>query len=103
MTWAYTMPANGYHFLYGYENNVLRYTNGNQFVIPSDALRGDVDNDGEVAIADVTALVDALLTGNLDDSDNFNSTAADVDGDGEIAIADVTALIDFLLTGVWND
>ena len=103
MTWAYTMPANGYHFLYGYENNVLRYTNGNQFVIPSDALRGDVDNDGEVAIADVTALVDALLTGNLDDSDNFNSTAADVDGDGEIAIADVTALIDYLLTGVWND
>jgi hypothetical protein len=60
-----------------------------------------VDNDGNVAIADVTALIDALLSGNFDDGDEFSSDAADCDLDGEIAIADVTTLIDYLLSGNW--
>lgn len=102
ITWPYTMPSNGYHFLYGFENNVLKYTNGDQFVLPvPDIIRGDADNDGQVTIADVTALIDALLTGNFDDSDEFSGDAADCDGDGEITIADVTTLIDYLLSGNW--
>jgi hypothetical protein len=102
ITWAYTMPCNGYHFLYGYQNNVLKYTNGNKFELPGGGFtRGDVDNDGNVAIADVTALIDALLSGNFDDGDEFSSDAADCDLDGEIAIADVTTLIDYLLSGNW--
>ena len=102
ITWAYTMPCNGYHFLYGYENNVLKYTNGNKFELPGGGFtRGDVDNDGNVAIADVTTLIDHLLTGDYDDADDFNSDAADCDGDGGIAIADVTTLIDYLLSGNW--
>ena len=102
ITWPYTMPCNGYHFLYGYENNVLKYTNGNKFELPGGGFtRGDVDNDGNVAIADVTALIDALLSGNFDDGDEFSSDAADCDLDGEIAIADVTTLIDYLLSGNW--
>ena len=52
---------------------------------------GDVDDDGEVGIADVTALVDILLQG------AEGPDAADVDQDGEVSIADVTALIDILL------
>ena len=102
ITWPYTMPCNGYHFLYGYENNVLKYTNGNKFELPGGGFtRGDVDNDGNVAIADVTTLIDHLLTGDYDDGDEFSSDAADCDLDGEIAIADVTTLIDDLLSGNW--
>ena len=54
---------------------------------------GDVNHDGDVNIADVTALIDMLLG-------NGNATCtlcADVNGDSEINIADVTALIDKLL------
>ncbi len=102
ITWPYTMPCNGYHFLYGYENNVLKYTNGGKFELPGGGFtRGDVDNDGKVAIADVTVLIDHLLTGDFDDADVFSSDAADTDLDGQIAIADVTALIDYLLSGEW--
>jgi len=102
ITWPYTMPCNGYHFLYGYENNVLKYTNGDLFVLPGGSFtRGDVDNSGTVNIGDVTALIDALLTGNLDDSEDFSGDAADCDESGDINIADVTTLIVFLLTGNW--
>ena len=96
------MPSHGHHFLYGYENNVLKYTNGNKFELPGGGYtQGDVDNDGSISIADVTALIDALLSGNFDDSDEFSSDAADCDLDGEISIADVTTLIDYLLSGNW--
>lgn len=57
-------------------------------------VRGDVDFDGVVAVADVTALTDYLLLG---DVYPFNVANADVDGDGEVTISDVSALIDKLL------
>ena len=55
---------------------------------------GDVDGDGRVTVADVTALIDYLLTGDIE---GINPETADVDGDGKIAVADVTALIDIIL------
>ena len=58
-------------------------------------MAGDVDHDGQVNIADVTALIDHLLGGN----GAVCATCADVDGDGEVNIADVTILIDRLLSG----
>ena len=58
--------------------------------------RGDVNGDGNVTIADVTALIDYLLTGN---ANAINIANADVNNDETISIADVTALIDMLLTG----
>lgn len=58
-------------------------------------LLGDVNNDGSVSIADVTALIDYLLSG---DESAINLAAANVDGDETIAISDVTALIDILLS-----
>ena len=61
-------------------------------------LMGDADGDGQVAIADVTALIDYILTG---DDTGINTGAADLDGDGLITIADVTTLIDIIL-GVNN-
>ena len=57
-------------------------------------IKGDVNNDGEVNIADVNALIDIIL-GGKDDSEG----RSDVNEDGEVNIADVNALIDIILTG----
>ena len=54
---------------------------------------GDVDGDGKVAISDVTALIDILLSGGTAPG------SADVNGDNKVTIDDVTALIDLLLGG----
>ena len=54
---------------------------------------GDVNDDGYVTIADVTTLIDILLSGTPAPG------AADVNGDSNVSIADVTALIDMLLSG----
>ena len=66
--------------------------------IQAHALRGDVNNNNEVTIADVTALIDYLLSG---DESSISLTGADVNRDGNVAINDVTALIDYLLGGQW--
>ena len=58
-------------------------------------LKGDVDDDGEVAINDVTVLIDALLQS---DYSAINEMNADYDEDGEISISDVSMIIDYLLT-----
>ena len=55
-------------------------------------LTGDVNDDGEVNIADVNNLIDIILTG------ASTTTAADVNGDGEVNIADINTVIDFILT-----
>ena len=55
---------------------------------------GDVNDDGAVNIADVTRLIDYLLSG---DTSGINLYAADVNSDDNINIADVTHLIDILL------
>ncbi len=54
---------------------------------------GDVNGDGQLTIADVTALIDLLLQGNP----SFKQSA-DLDGSGSLTIRDVTALIDLLLS-----
>lgn len=59
-------------------------------------LVGDVDNNGSINIADVTTLIDYLLSG---DNALINPMNADLDNDSNINIADVTALIDKLLSG----
>jgi len=60
-----------------------------------EVLRGDVNKDGTVAIADVTTLIDMLLSG------AEMIPEADCNLDGAMAIADVTCLIDYLLSGEW--
>ena len=59
---------------------------------------GDVNMDGSIGVADVTSLLNYILTGN---ESPFDTNAADVDQNGEIAINDVTGLINYLLTGEW--
>ena len=63
-------------------------------------LRGDVDNNGEVKIGDVTALISYLLSG---DASEVNLQAADCDQNGEVKIGDVTTLISYLLSGTWAE
>ena len=70
-----------------------RYTEGGQT-----GMRGDVNKDNDVTIADVTALIDYLLGG---DASAINLTNADCNLDTNTTIADVTALIDYLLNGAW--
>ena len=54
-------------------------------------LPGDVNNDGEVTIADVNALINMILTGAFEPS-------GDVNKDNEISIADVNAVINIILS-----
>lgn len=71
-----------------------------EIVIPAKAvasLRGDVDNNGRVEIADVSALIDALLNTTM-----YLPEGADCDLDGDFGIGDVSALIDYLLNGEWT-
>lgn len=76
-------------FLVSEEFNVIRL-----------GLRGDVNRDGHTTIADVTALIDILLTDPVNPSalPQFDYIAADFNENGQIKINDVTALIDYLLS-----
>ena len=67
--------------------------------MPFTTICGDVTGDKVVNIADVTALIDYLLSS---DASSINLDAADCNGDSSVTIGDVTALIDYLLTGSWN-
>ncbi len=60
--------------------------------------RGDVNNDGNVNISDVTALINYLLSNN---ATGLNLDAANCNQDNTINISDVTTLINFLLSGNW--
>ncbi len=57
-------------------------------------VKGDVNGDGEVTVADINALIDIILTG---DADQDTMRRADVNEDGEINVADVNTLIDIIM------
>jgi hypothetical protein len=66
-------------------------------VITTATVPGDINKDGKRTIADVTALISALMTNNFTETDNFDPAAADMDGDTFVKINDVTALIGILM------
>ena len=57
-------------------------------------LKGDVNGDGEVNIADINALINIIL-GNVADAETM--LRADVNEDGEINVGDINALVDIIL------
>ncbi len=59
------------------------------------AMVGDVNGDGQVTAADVTAIYEYLLN-----NDNSNMINGDQNGDGEITAADVTTVYDVLLGNI---
>ncbi len=61
-------------------------------------LRGDANGDGTVSIADVSVLIDYLLS---KDESALNMANADCNLDQTVSIADVSALIDYLLAKTW--
>jgi hypothetical protein len=54
-------------------------------------IRGDVNGDGEVNIADINAIIAMILS-------DVSDSAGDVNGDSEINIADINAVIDIILS-----
>lgn len=63
------------------------------------SLRGDVNKDSYVTIADVTALINYLLNGDAASVD-VEAANCNLSEDG-VNISDVTALINYLLSGTW--
>ena len=81
-----TNPTTSMQNLYGIE---VRYAKA--------PLRGDVNRDGSVTIADVTALVNIILGKDDAQPYKYDHDAADVNTDKSITIADVTALVNIIL------
>ena len=61
------------------------------------SIPGDINYDGLISIADVTALVNIILGKDNSKPYQYNHDAADVNTDGTISIADVTALVNMIL------
>ena len=66
----------------------------NVSVVQKTDLPGDVNNDGEINIADINAIINIILGSHVDDG---TFTRADVNGDGEVNIADINAIINKIL------
>ena len=58
---------------------------------------GDVNRDGQIGIADVTALVNILLGKDDAVPHEYDHAAANVNNDGSTSIADVTELVNMIL------
>lgn len=58
------------------------------------SLRGDVNQDGEVTVADVNAVIDVIL-GTAADEDLRRR--ADVNRDGEVSLADINSVVDYIV------
>ena len=71
--------------------------NASWWRVESTSVLGDVNGDGQVSIADVTALVNIILGKDNTQPYQYDHDAADVNGDGSTSIADVTALVNIIL------
>ena len=67
----------------------------NKFLMDSPWIKGDVNGDGEVNIADINAVVGIILGRPADDG---TRARADVNGDGEINVADINAVITIIFS-----
>ena len=91
----------------GFHDNWEKLNANEAFIIHEDdpvkiSIWPDVDRDGEIDVADVTAIIAIILVqGNDSETESlkkiYDYDVADVDRDGAIDVADVTALIDIIL------
>ena len=81
------------------KNTIAAEANATRHVLPDcvaiageqTSLKGDVNGDGEVNIADINAIIDMILSG-------MSERKGDVNGDGEVNIADTNVVIDIILS-----
>ena len=97
-TYSLSLSAGIHTLTWTYSKDSSIHPKGDFFAIDNvyifqSCKRGDVNGDGQVNIADVTALVDLLLSGGTP------PTSCDCNQDGKINIADVSTLIDGILNG----
>ena len=67
---------------------------GMRHVLHIEDKNGDVNNDGEITIADINAVIGIILGGKPDDD---TRRRADVNNDGEISISDINAIIEVIM------
>ena len=91
---SFRVPAGKWNLTLSVDNMTLII----EAVAEPTGLRGDVNMDQKVSIADVTALIDYLLSGN---DQGISLVNANCNQDDKVSIADVTSLIDYLLSGSW--
>ena len=77
-------------------NTESPWSNSKEVHMKSSVVKGDVNNDGLVDVADVTILIDYVLD---PESVVIVFDAADVNNDNEIDVADVVTLIELVLGG----
>ena len=80
--------VNGRTYIVDESNNIAKQ-------VEIEMIDCDVNGDGAITIADVTALVNIIL--GKDTNGQYNHDAVDVNGDNQITIADVTALVNIIL------
>jgi formylglycine-generating enzyme required for sulfatase activity len=103
-TFEVELPAGSHTLTWSYTKDSTLNPEGDFFAVDEVAITtnvemaiGDVNEDGNITIADVTAMIDYLLSG---DASLINLANADLTNDGDVTIADVTTLIDYLLSGM---
>ena len=89
---AYDLSKPGANFIIEEPGTYVITVNGltHRLTVSKPYLKGDVNGDGEVGIADMTALANLLL-------DETSNERSDVNEDGETSIADITTLVNILL------
>ena len=79
------------------EESLDLYRAANQwkkFLLPSEWLRGDVNNDGSVNISDINVIVSIILGSHVDSE---TMKRADVNEDGTVNISDINTLLSIIL------
>jgi len=79
---------------HSYQQPVFGELDPHHFTVSMAIQPGDVNEDGEVDIKDVTALISYLMGAA---PSPFNTEAADLDNNGEVKVTDVTALINMIM------
>ena len=91
------MDAGTYYMRYMVTNedgSCNAYGNSHVIKVKSFPIRGDINGDREVNIADINAVIDIILGSDVSD---YVRSRADVNSDGEVNIADINVIIDIML------
>ena len=93
------MEAGTYYMRYMVTNedgSCKAYSNTHVIKVKSFPIRGDINGDREVNIADINSVIDIILGSYVSD---YVHSRADVNSDGEVNIADINVIIDIILKG----